>query len=68
MVERERLGLEEDADGMFKRLSGKHMAVASDDYDLDDMFVDRAGKGVAKGMSEQRERAKAVAGAEPSHL
>lgn len=63
MVERERLGLDDDPNQVFMKHSSKFMAKTDDDdYTMDDMFVDRIGKKQAKGKQENRDRDRAVAG------
>ena len=60
MVEREKMGTDDDPNKIFHQLSSKFMgATDNDDYTMDDMFVDRAGRKAAHGKLENRDRQKA---------
>jgi hypothetical protein len=60
MVERERLGLDKNPEEIFGQLSSRFMGTADDDYTMDDMFVDRAGRKAAKGKLENRDRQRSL--------
>lgn len=60
MVQREKMGADDDPEQIFHQLSSKFMgATDAEDYTMDDMFVDRAGRKAAHGKLENRGRQKA---------
>lgn len=61
LAQRERLGLD-DFDSEFVRMAGKNKTRTTDDYDLDDMFVDRAAKGINRTKQHERARTQAIKG------
>ena len=61
MVQREKMGTEDNPEQLFHQLSSKFMgAVDDEEYTMDDMMVDRAGRKVAHGKQENRDRQAAV--------
>ncbi|XP_078314355.1 CWF19-like protein 2 isoform X2 [Crassostrea virginica] len=60
MVEREKMGTAEDQNSMFSRLAGRSVDKTNDDYDLDDMFVNRANAKESGAKMEDKERALAI--------
>ena len=62
LAQRERMGLDADYDEEFARMAAKDAAKATDDYDVDDMFVDRAAKGINRTKQAQRDRQRAING------
>lgn len=61
MFEREKLSTAEDQNGMMSRLAGKALDKTNEDYDLDDVFTDRAARKERDGKAEERARDKAIA-------
>lgn len=61
MFEREKLSTAEDQNGMMSRLAGKALEKTDHEYDLDDVFTDRASRKERDGKAEERERDKAIA-------
>ncbi len=62
MFEREKLGTAEDQNQMLSRLAGRKVDRTNEDYDLDDMFADRAAKKDGSSEKEKmRERERAIA-------
>ncbi|XP_064636752.1 CWF19-like protein 2 [Lineus longissimus] len=61
MFQREKLGTAEDQDRMFARLAGKAMEKTDDDYQVDDVFVNRANKKLSDSKEENRQRSDAIA-------
>ncbi|KAI0239746.1 CWF19-like protein 2 [Lamellibrachia satsuma] len=59
-VEREKLGTAEDQNTMFARLAGRSVEATNDDFQVDDMLVDRAARQQSQSHVESRERALAI--------
>ena len=63
LVERERLGLEDDYDESAVALAGKQSQyVDAEDFTLDDAYVAQAATGVSREATEHKRREKAVRG------
>lgn len=63
LVAQERRGGGGDPDALYARLASKVMArTDDDDYTMDDMFTDRAGRSQPQGRFEERDRQQAVRG------
>ena len=62
MFEREKLSTAEDQNAMMSRLAGRAVEKTNEEYDLDDMFADRASrKGLSEEQEKERERDRAIA-------
>ncbi|CAH1777035.1 unnamed protein product [Owenia fusiformis] len=60
MFEAEKLGTAEDSNAMFARLAGKSVEKTDDEYQIDDVFVNRANKKISDSKTEERERSMAI--------
>ncbi|XP_076101771.1 CWF19-like protein 2 [Mytilus galloprovincialis] len=60
LVEREKLGTAEDDSKMFARLAQRSIDKTDDDYQIDDVFLDRAAKKQSINISEMKERSQAI--------
>ncbi|OWF52178.1 CWF19-like protein 2 [Mizuhopecten yessoensis] len=60
LVLREKMGTAEDQNSMFARLAGRAVEKTDDDYQLDDMFISRAGKKQSDSRTEEKERCLAM--------
>ncbi|EDQ91287.1 uncharacterized protein MONBRDRAFT_1359, partial [Monosiga brevicollis MX1] len=61
LLQRERLGLDDDQDAAAMRTIGTHgRGLDSEDYTVDDAFVDQAAKGQSRERREQKDRQRAV--------
>ncbi|CAC5398373.1 CWF19-like protein 2 homolog,CWF19-like protein 2 [Mytilus coruscus] len=60
LVEREKMGTAEDDSKMFARLAQRSIDKTDDDYQIDDVFLDRAAKKQSISISEMKERSQAI--------
>ncbi|KAL3879004.1 hypothetical protein ACJMK2_031326 [Sinanodonta woodiana] len=60
LVRREKMGTAEDQNLMFARLAGRHMDKADEDFQVDDIFVQRASKQLSESKIEERDRSMAI--------
>lgn len=60
LVEREKLGTAEDQNQMFARLAGRAAERTDDDFQVDDVFLNKANRQQSESIQEQRDRAAAI--------